>query len=171
MTWINASVDESGSIIAPNIEMKEIISSTIERIADEPLYIIQTSRQKACYIYFLRTVANLSPLEEKNNSIEIICKENLNHIFTSDINSLPCEPLIITEKFLQERIFETRTGYLGYDKSFFSGLTRGEFIEKKQSLETNLTFCVNQSESSPKRSSKREASNKYDIDAKLRFAL
>jgi len=120
----------------------------MERIADEPLYIIQSGPQKACYIYVLRTVAYISPFEEDNYSIEIICKENFSHIFTRDINNWPCEPLIITDKFLQEKIFPTRTGYLqGYNKSFFSGLTRGQFIENKKSLETNLTFCVDQSES------------------------
>ena len=118
----------------------------MERIADEPLFIIQAGCQKTCYIYVLRTVAYLSPLEKENNSIEIICKENLTHVFTSNINNLPCEPLIITEKFLKEKIFPTRSGYLGYNKNFFSGLTRGQFIEKKKSLGTNLTFCVDQSE-------------------------
>ena len=116
----------------------------MERIADAPLYIIQ-SYYKSCYIYVLRTGTIKSPLEI--NSIEIICKDTLNHMFTSDINNLPCEPLIITKNFLEEKIFPIRTGYLGYNTSFFSGLTRGQFIEKKQSLGTNLTFCVDQSES------------------------
>jgi hypothetical protein len=38
---------------------------------------------------------------------------------------------------------------LGYNSSFYSGLTRGQFIENKNLLQksTNLTFCVNQSKS------------------------
>ena len=148
--WINASIDDSGAISAPNKLMKDIISSTMKRIADEPLYIIQTGRKKACYIYHLRTVLYLTPLETENATVKIICRDNLNHIHTSDINDLPCEPLIITKNFLQEKIFPFQTGYLGYNESFYSGLTRGQLIDEP-SLNTNLTFCVKQSKSSTKK--------------------
>jgi len=139
MAWINASIDETGEITAPNREMKDIISSTMQRIADEPLFIIQDFPAEACYIYSLRFFP--SP----NQKIRIICKENLKEIFTRNIDELPCEPKIITEKFLEEQIFPFQNQYLGYNESFFSGLTRGQFLERENSLKTNLTFCANQS--------------------------
>jgi len=139
MAWFNASIDETGEITAPNKEMNEIISSTMRRIADEPLYIIQRTREQACYTFSLRTFLY------SNNNIRIICKDNQKQLFTSNIDELPCEPKIITKNFLQEHIFPFQKGYLGYNESFSSGLTRGQFFEQQHLFKTNLTFCAKQS--------------------------
>jgi len=139
MVWINASLEESGAITAPNKEMKDIISLSMQRIADEPLYIIEPFRGQACYIYSLRS------LLDSNKKIRIICKDTLEQLYSSDIDELPCEPKIITKNFLQEQIWPFQNQYLGYNESFFSGLTRGQFLERENSLQTNLTFCANQS--------------------------
>ncbi len=174
MAWFNASIDETGEITAPNKEMNEIISSTMRRIADEPLYIIQRTREQACYTFSLRTFLY------SNNNIRIICKDNQKQLFTSrfrwsksrrcsskgpswrrfwpkcpelpapelpvvTVDELPCEPKIITKNFLQEHIFPFQKGYLGYNESFSSGLTRGQFFEQQHLFKTNLTFCAKQS--------------------------
>lgn len=139
MAWFNASIDETGEITALNKETNEIISSTMRRIADEPLYIIQRTREQACYTFSLRTFLY------SNNNIRIICKDNQKQLFTSNIDELPCEPKIITKNFLQEHIFPFQKGYLGYNESFSSGLTRGQFFEQQHLFKTNLTFCAKQS--------------------------
>ena len=129
--------------------MREIISATMKKIADEPLFIVQPRPKEACYIYQLRTLRYLPRLQADTNIIKINCKDSLKQINTRNMNDLPCEPLIITEQFLQEHIFPFQSGYLGYNSSFYSGLTRGEFVDEMDFLKktTNLTFCVNQSKS------------------------